>query len=114
MLVCEALYQVKHSKLFVFLTSQHFHCIRSLHHQKYVAALLSDQSGWQNISRIELGSSSLELSAASKLELEVCRGLICKQMVIERSNQSNFHNFFCLLKKKESQCRDYGSVQEKN
>jgi len=49
----------------------HFHCIRSPHHRKYVAALLSDQARWQNISRIELGSSSPELPAASQLELEL-------------------------------------------
>ena len=44
--------------------------MRSLHHRKYVAALLSDQCGRQHISRIEIGSSSLELPNAGQLELE--------------------------------------------
>ena len=71
MLACEALYQVKHSKILVFVISHHFHCIRSPHHRKYVAALLSAQAWWQNVSRIELDSSSPELPAASQLELEL-------------------------------------------
>ena len=43
-----------------------------------------------------------------------CRGL-CKQTVIEISNQCNFHfSFSFFSKKKESHGRDSDSLQEKN
>ena len=51
------------------------------------------RSGWQCVSRTELCSSSCELPSASLSLSWNCRGL-CKQTVIEISNQCNLHFFF--------------------
>ena len=83
---------------FVFLTSYHFYCIRSLHHRKYVTAFLSDQGGnvFPGLNLVILCVNYLLLVSLSWN----CRGL-CKQTIIEISNQCNSCFFFSFLFFKE-------------
>ena len=89
-------YQVKHS--------YNFHCIRSLHHPKYVAALLSDQSGKMcpglNLVFLHVNYLQLQLEQSGAVEVSVNR-----QSLKDPINVTLTISFFFFLKQMESHRR---------
>ena len=85
-------YQVKHS--------YNFHCIRSLHHPNYVAALLSDQSGKMcpGLNLVFLHVNYLQLQLEQTGAVEVC---VKRQSLKDPINVTFTISFFFLKRKRK-------------